>query len=134
MLTGWLDILMQPLRRGKMEFVSVDARRDVLKKDTRSYEMLSRDCGKTMDDLVTPSAETPIPPLSKLHARSSSSERADEENGRRTPDYFGQAFRYQIPARSFSSPKPPNRVTWDAMPAQYPETDNDVHPLGMNQV
>ncbi len=40
MVQGWVD-LVRPNR--PREFVSVDARLDDLKKDTRSYEMLSRD-------------------------------------------------------------------------------------------
>ena len=63
MVTGWRDLLMTVPHRNKREFVSVDARMDDLKKDTRSYEMLSRETsGKTMDDSVTPSAVTPISP------------------------------------------------------------------------
>ncbi|CCC10400.1 unnamed protein product [Sordaria macrospora k-hell] len=63
MVTGWRDLLMTVPHRNKREFVSVDARMDDLKKDTRSYEMLSREnSGKTMDDSVTLSAVTPISP------------------------------------------------------------------------
>ncbi|KAK3354986.1 hypothetical protein B0H65DRAFT_417612 [Neurospora tetraspora] len=63
MVMGWRDLLMTVPHRNKREFVSVDARMDDLKKDTRSYEMLSREnSGKTMDDSVTPSAVTPISP------------------------------------------------------------------------
>ncbi|EAA35170.3 hypothetical protein GE21DRAFT_1311 [Neurospora crassa] len=63
MVTGWRDLLMTVPQRNKREFVSVDARMDDLKKDTRSYEMLSREnSGKKMDDSVTPSVVTPISP------------------------------------------------------------------------
>ncbi|CAK7207985.1 hypothetical protein SEUCBS139899_010819 [Sporothrix eucalyptigena] len=43
---GWIDLLGPS--RNKREFVSVDARMDDLKKDTRSYEMLSRDASSSV--------------------------------------------------------------------------------------
>jgi hypothetical protein len=118
MVTGWRDMFTSAPNRNKREFVSVDARLDDLKKDTRSYEMLSRDTGKTMDDSVTPSVVTPISPT---HARSPVGSPISHDymnmpnnDGRRTPDYFGNTARYHTPARSFSSPRPPQTVTWDA--------------------
>ncbi len=144
MVTGWRDVVMNLTGRNKREFVSVDARIDDLKKDTRSYEMLSRDSGKTMDESVTPSVVTPISPTAKLPLRSPSSMNRDStgnEDGRRTPDYFGQTARYHVPARSFSSPHPPQTVTWDArdtyarqMSYSPHNQDEYVNPLGMNRI
>ncbi|KAL1902820.1 hypothetical protein Sste5346_000731 [Sporothrix stenoceras] len=49
MIHGWIDLLTPASRRtAKREFVSVDARLDDLKKDTRSYEMLSRDASSSV--------------------------------------------------------------------------------------
>lgn len=49
MVHGWIDLLTPASRRtAKREFVSVDARLDDLKKDTRSYEMLSRDASSSV--------------------------------------------------------------------------------------
>src|SRR5690348_5435380 len=146
MVTGWRDLFTSVPNRGKREFVSVDARLDDLKKDTRSYEMLSRDTGKTMDDSVTPSVVTPISPI---HARSPVRSPINHDymhmpnsDGRRTPDYFGNTARYHTPARSFSSPRPPQTVTWDARetyarptsPQYAQQEDRYVNPLGMNRI
>jgi len=144
--------------RNKREFVSVDARLDDLKKDTRSYEMLSRDTGKTMDDVVTPSVVTPLSPIAKSSLRSPRSPSASRDytnyynnliqqeqrlggniDGRRTPDYFGQTARYHTPARSFSSPRPPQTVTWDPQAVKEDAGEQEegnskyVNPLGMNR-
>jgi len=140
MVTGWRDLIMGFSDRSKREFVSVDARLDDLKKDTRSYEMLSRDSGKTMDDSVTPSVVTPVSPTAKLPLRSPTSTNRDSgttNDGRRTPDYFGHTARYHAPVRSFSSPRPPQTVTWDAREtyANPPSAQgNYVNPLGMNRI
>ncbi|KAK4097519.1 hypothetical protein N658DRAFT_433790 [Parathielavia hyrcaniae] len=143
MVTGWLDMCTSASNRNKREFVSVDARLDDLKKDTRSYEMLSRDTGKTMDDSVTPSAVTPISPT---HARLTGSPVNHEymhmpnSDGRRTPDYFGNTARYHTPARSFSSPRPPQTVHWDSTetharsPSPFSQEGRYVNPLGMNRI
>ena len=67
MVTGWYDLVAAGPDRNKREFVSVDARMDDLKKDTRSYEMLSRDregSGKPMDALVTTPLSAVTTPLS----------------------------------------------------------------------
>jgi hypothetical protein len=161
MVTGWRDLFLNVPNRNKREFVSVDARLDDLKKDTRSYEMLSRDSGKTMDDVVTPSVVTPLSPIAKSSLRSPSANRdyanyynnlMQQDNrisgnidGRRTPDYFGQTARYHTPARSFSSPRPPQTVTWDPRETYVPtakangggsdeeNNGNYVNPLGMNR-
>lgn len=158
MLTAWRDLAFS-FGRNKKEFVSADARLDDYKRDTRSYEMLSRDCGKTMDDVVTPTAGTPISPLARTHIRSPSPvaskeyafnySNSDSNDGRRTPDYFGHTVRYNTPARSFSSPRPPQQQHsggWDARetyaaPARTrnasrsPEpNDPYVNPLAMNQI
>lgn len=151
MFTGWRDMLATVPSRNKREFVSVDARLDDLKEtNTRSYEMLSRDSGKHMDESVTPSVVTPISPVLKSPLRSPSSVRASSatpnNDGRRTPDYFGHTARYHAPTKSFSSPRPPQQVTWDARdtyaspnpystrPTALPEEDEYVHPLSMNRI
>lgn len=143
MITGWRDLFISVPNRSKREFVSVDARLDDYKKDTRSYEMLSRDSGKTMDHSVTPSLVTPVSPT---HARSpvgspTQHDYTSNNDGRRTPDYFGHTARYHTPARSFSSPRPPQTVTWDARETYargqsppYPDQDRYVNPLGMNRI
>ncbi len=92
MVVAWLD-LFKALHSRNKEFVSVDARYDV-KKDTRANEMTSQDSS---------AAVTPIPPP-----------KAPLPSGRITPDYFGPTSRYQPPARSFSSPRPPSTPAWDA--------------------
>jgi len=139
MVTGWRDLLVGFFSdRSKREFVSVDARLDDLKKETRSYEMLSRDSGKTMDESVTPSVVTPVSPTARLPMRSPSPNGDSGNNdGRRTPDYFGHTARYHAPVRSFSSPRPPQTVTWDARetyarPVQ--NQDDYVNPLGLNRI
>lgn len=124
MFTGWHELLFGSFsERNKKEFVSVDARLDDLKKDTL----------------------TPVSPMAKLPLRSPSSlphdSRRDSSNdGRRTPDYFGQTARYHAPVRSFSNPRPPQQhptVTWDARqtyarPKQA--EDEYVNPLGLNRI
>ncbi|KAK1769536.1 hypothetical protein QBC33DRAFT_576725 [Phialemonium atrogriseum] len=148
MFTGWADFFGKFVNREKKEFVSADARLDDMKRDTRSYEMLSRDSGKTLDDVVTPSVGTPISPLARAYMASPPASNdlpfhynGDGKEGRRTPDYFGNTVRYHTPARSFSSPRPPQTVTWDsretyAQPERYgsPENRDYVNPLGMNQI
>ncbi|KAK2037042.1 hypothetical protein LZ31DRAFT_636284 [Colletotrichum somersetense] len=123
MVLGWID-LFSSCGRSKKEFVSVDARYDV-KKDTRAYEMLSKDSNAVI---------TPITPVK--------SPLASPNSGRRTPDYFGQTARYQPPMRSFSSPRPPQTPpTWDAQ-ATYARPESrargdgfeDMNPLGMNRI
>ncbi|WDK13783.1 hypothetical protein CGRA01v4_05063 [Colletotrichum graminicola] len=123
MVLGWID-LFSSCGRSKKEFVSVDARYDV-KKDTRAYEMLSKDSNAVI---------TPITPVKSPIASPSS--------GRRTPDYFGPTARYQPPMRSFSSPRPPQTPpAWDAQatyarPESRPRGEGleDMNPLGMNRI
>lgn len=67
-------------------------------------------------------------------------------SGRQTPDYFGQTARYQPHQRSFSSPRPPQQLHWDAMqgyeqdypqppmPASRPHDYEHMNPLGMNRI
>ncbi|GJN68392.1 hypothetical protein PLICBS_002435 [Purpureocillium lilacinum] len=115
MVTGWFELIPSLTNRNKKEFVSVDARYEV-KKDTRSYEMLSRDSSAVV---------TPLSPVKS------------PTSGRRTPDYFGQTARYHAPARSYSSPRPPQAQTpaWD--PKQTfarPDGYEDMNPLGMNRI
>jgi hypothetical protein len=121
MVMGWVELFKSIPSRKQKEFVSVDARYD-LKKDTRAYEMLSRDSS---------AAVTPITPVKSP---------ASPSSGRRTPDYFGQTARYQPPVRSFSSPRPPQTPpppTWNAQAtyARPRQGDfDDMNPLGMNRI
>ncbi|KAI2618368.1 hypothetical protein GGR54DRAFT_631008 [Hypoxylon sp. NC1633] len=130
MFSGWLEFFASFTGvRAKKEFVSADARMDI-KQDPRSYEMLSRDSGKT-DTVLTPLSATKSPIT---------------REGRQTPDYFGQAARYQPHQRSFSSPRPPQQLHWDTMQAyqqSYPPAPippsrsydyDDINPLGMNRI
>lgn len=137
MVTGWSTLFNSAGRRNKKtEFVSVDARLDYKTKDTRSYEMLSRDSGKTLDTVLTPdqgytptkSAFTPgSPPAGVSFAPDSPT-----SNGRRTPDYFSQspapAVLYKPPPRSFTSPQPPqsrgNSVAGFESPSPPPQAWN----------
>lgn len=107
--------------------------------------MLSRDSGKT-ESVLTPLSATksPISP---------------REDGRRTPDYFGPTTRttannglsigdesdsfgptarYQPHQRSFSSPRPPQQVSWANNSTYYTRTPQkgyeDMNPLGMNRI
>ncbi|KAK4672409.1 hypothetical protein QC763_102860 [Podospora pseudopauciseta] len=131
MITGWRDLLISSPSRSKREFVSVDARLDDLKKDTL----------------------TPISPTlarSGMGSPTMHNHNQDPESGRRTPDFFGQTQRYHTPARSFSSPRPPQQpqqatVTWDPTetyargqsPGVYSQDGNPnnyVNPLGMNRL
>jgi hypothetical protein len=110
MVTGWIDLLPFK-RRAKQEFVSVDARYEV-RKDTRSYEMLSKETSAQVT--TSPVMQSP-PPV-----------------GRRTPDYFGQSARYLPPNGSYSTPSPPS---WDprntyARPANH----DDNNPYSMNNL
>jgi hypothetical protein len=140
MLTGWYELFASLPTRNKREFVSVDARLDDIKKDTRSYEMLSREgSGRPMDDVVTPSAvvtplstyaRTPLGGASRTTtpgqpqpfsygnqhqhqqqgSQGSQQPLQRQQSGRRTPDYFGPTVRYHAPARSFSNPRPPQQT------------------------
>ncbi|KAL8370737.1 hypothetical protein RB595_000880 [Gaeumannomyces hyphopodioides] len=141
MITGWKDLFASTFRSNKKaEFVSVDARvADDFKNQRRSYEMLSRDSGKTMvDGAVTPSAgTTPISPYPAAVSPAS-----PPPSGRRTPDYFGQTARYHAPTRSFSKPKaPPQVVRWDnseiyagSRDGHSDANDMNMNPLGMNRI
>ncbi|KAJ4394526.1 hypothetical protein N0V93_003745 [Gnomoniopsis smithogilvyi] len=142
MVTGWIELLGRKPSVAKREFVSVDALGGPydlkMNTDPRSYEMLSRD----KDELVTPDMSTvregPIyPPLRSYLANTPPTPDANmmdkspddvvsshAGSGRRTPDYFGGAARYQAPTRSFSSPRPPTRDGvagggWDT-PSSHP--------------
>ena len=55
MVHGWIDLFTPAAQlNNKREFVSVDARMDDLKKDTRSYEMLSRDASSSAPEAGGP--------------------------------------------------------------------------------
>jgi hypothetical protein len=135
MFTGWVDLARSLFGRNKSEFVSVDARVE-LKQESRSYEMLSHEFSKTGSVL---SAVSPV--------KSPGSSR----DGRQTPDYFTAAPRYQTPdpygpassryaphQRSFSSPRAPRQVDWDAdssfAASSPPPRVDDMNPLGMNRL
>lgn len=113
MVTGWIDLVKSPFNSRKKEFVSVDARFQS-QKDTRSYEMLSRD---------TSAAVTPLDPV-----KSSA--------GPQAPDYFGETARYHAPARSYSNPRPPHSSLpeWDAQKTYAAPQGRDMNPLGMNRI
>ncbi len=131
-MTGWADLLKPPSRH-KKEFVSVDARLDDIKKDSRSYEMLSRGSGKTIDDVVTPpSAVTPVSPAARSPYGSPE---------RRTSDYFSRAVRYPMPERVFQAPpRPPQATAWyssesfDGPGQRDGRSYEDMNPLGMNRI
>ncbi|KAI0136554.1 hypothetical protein BJ170DRAFT_17269 [Xylariales sp. AK1849] len=128
MVTGWIDwVASVSGTRTKKEFVSADARLD-LKKDPRSYEMLSRDSGKT-ESILTPISPTKSP--------------TSPRGGRQTPDYFGQLNQYQPHSRSFSSPRPPQQVSREPQSPYAPTASHvqsegsdhdDMNPLGMNRI
>lgn len=156
MVTGWGELLhlTKTPDRAKREFISVDARVDDLKKDTRSYEMLSRDQdGKTVDDVVTPGTVSPTSPVNARSHNGFESPFPQEPTspppsmsmpgGRRTPDYFGNTARYHAPVRSFSSPRPPpSQVQWSEggdnesrrSPPPPRSPYDDRNPLGMNRI
>ncbi|KND94668.1 hypothetical protein TOPH_00085 [Tolypocladium ophioglossoides CBS 100239] len=115
MITGWIELIRSLVGPQKKEFVSVDARYET-KKDPRSYEMLSRGSSSVVTSL-SPVKSAPT--------------------GRRTPDYFGQTARYHAPARSYSSPRPPQPDGWDpqqtfAQPGR--PNGSNMNPLGMNRI
>lgn len=121
MMKGWWDLLPFTVRRNKNEFVSMDARND-LNKDSRSYEMLSKETNVEV---------TPLSPVMM----------SPPPAGRRTPDYFGQSARYHAPSRSYSSPRPPSPPSWDpqqtyANPQKtyHPTNYEEMNPLGMNKL
>lgn len=117
MVSAWIDLFKRPFDRSRRDFVSVDARHEI-KKTERAYEMLSRE------------ASTGITPLVSV--------KSPDNNGRRTPDYFGQTAHYHVPTRSYSSPRPPPQrpqMAWSpeesyATPREY----GDRSPLGMNRI
>lgn len=137
MVTGWVELFKSFFSNGNQkEFVSVDAGRLDYKRNSRSYEMLSRDSVKTGSVLTATSpSKSPIPPMSP------------PRTGRQTPDYFSsQTKRYTPHSRSFSSPRPPQQDEyWDPstthappqaasrMPLEYDE-NGYMNPLGMNRI
>ncbi|RYO81419.1 hypothetical protein DL766_002190 [Monosporascus sp. MC13-8B] len=136
MVTGWIEYFATlGGKRANKEFVSKDARAD-MKPENRSYEMLSHSKSESY-------GMSPIHPEKPY---------ASLEDGRRTPDYFGQApdyfgqaARYQPHQRSFSAPRPPQHAGWDATatyarsspPPPVPPAAYDYegrNPLGMNRI
>ena len=137
MVKGWVELLPFTKRHKNHEFVSADARSEI-RKDTRSYEMLSKETSVEV---------TPLSPVMK----------SPTPGGRQTPDYFGHSARYHAPSRSYSSPRPPSAPAWDpqqtfahpqqtsAHPQQsyvHPQKayhptnhdDMDMNPLGMHKL
>ncbi|KAG6012736.1 hypothetical protein E4U54_007317 [Claviceps lovelessii] len=115
MITGWYELLRSILCRSgrQREFVSVDARYEDQKdpRHSRSYEMLSRGSSAVVTPLCP--VRSPAP-------------------GQRTPDFFGQTARYHTPAKSFSSPRPPQhtaRVRQET--PSLPNCREDMDPLGI---
>lgn len=172
MVVGWFELITRRPLGGKREFVSVDALGGPydlkMNSDPRSYELLSRD----KDGMLTPVLtvrEGPIyPPLRSYLASTDSASPGgatseispDPAGARRTPDYFGQAAKYQTPTASFSSPRPPTRddlasqASWDqghvgaASPGRsyspptsyhysqhsYSQAGENMNPLQMNRI
>ncbi|KAG6030336.1 hypothetical protein E4U41_000126 [Claviceps citrina] len=93
MITGWYELFRSMLSKDQQrEFVSVDARYED-KKDvhrSRSYEMLSRDTSALTSPLSPARSPDPEP---------------------KTIEFFGETARYHAPAKSFSSPRPPQQAT-----------------------
>ncbi|KAG5929011.1 hypothetical protein E4U42_007438 [Claviceps africana] len=118
MITAWYELLRSMLCRNnrQREFVSVDARYEDKKdpRHSRSYEMLSRGSSAVV---------TPLP-----LARSPTS-------GQRTPDFFGRTARYHAPAKSFSSPRPPQQAKCGhKQMVSRPECREDAKPLGIDDI
>ncbi|KAL6867796.1 G-protein coupled receptor [Trichoderma novae-zelandiae] len=113
MVTGWVDLVKSPFNSRKKEFVSVDARFES-QKDTRSYEMLSRD------------TSAPVTPLDPVKSSA----------GPQAPDYFGETARYHAPARSYSNPRPPHGSLpeWDAQKTYAAPQGREMNPLAMNRI
>ena len=99
MIKGWFELLHFTRRNKNHEFVSADARSEI-RKDTRSYEMLSKEISVEVTPL-SPVTKSPMP--GGRHT----------PGGRQTPDYFGHSARYHAPSRSYSSPRPPSAPSWD---------------------
>ena len=105
MVTGWADLLRSATAKPTREFVSVDARYDV-KNDHSSYEMLSKDQSGVV---------TSLPPVQLSSSAVASPASPTSPSRSKSPEYFGHTARYQPPARSFSSPRPPTSPTgWDS--------------------
>lgn len=142
MVTGWLEYIGScGGKRQNKEFVSADAR-GASKGESRSYEMLSHSKGES----VSLATADPV----KIYG-SPDMNSPDPEDGRRTPDYFGQpapdywgeTARYQPHQRSFSAPRPPQNVHWDGQggygsrsppPPMPSREDYPMNPLGMNKI
>ncbi|KAF4123965.1 7 transmembrane receptor (Secretin family) [Geosmithia morbida] len=161
MVTGWLDMLHCTGRRRNPEFISADARAEPAAKDTRSYEMLSKDTSVEVTPL-DPVMRSPSPVWRDYSANAynttapvptATAATSESADGRHTPDYFGHSARYHAPTQSFSTPRqpssPPRRESWDpqrtyAQPQkayhgrQQSQASNyedmTMNPLGMNRI
>ncbi|OAA68486.1 GPCR, family 2, secretin-like protein [Niveomyces insectorum RCEF 264] len=116
MVQGWVDLLTPAsAASSKREFVSVDARLDDLKKDTRSYEMLSRDASSSMlgaqgpmmkgDDLITSFSSTTgvASPAATAAMSPTSPGGAGGAGGRMTPLSPGGSIRSPTPLMDLQS-------------------------------
>ena len=138
MAAGWIELARSIRSKRKNEFVSVDARMDYPGKSSRSYEMLSRNLGKTMESVVT--SEQGSPPRSDMRSPTSAS------NGSRTPDYLAHApaptVRYKAPAQSFATPQAPQSRADYQSPSSPQGRSNEqdsqgyenMNPLAMNRI
>ncbi|EFX03925.1 hypothetical protein CMQ_853 [Grosmannia clavigera kw1407] len=155
-VTGWAELFRPAAYQNKQrEFVSVDARLDDLKKDTHSPTPLVG-----MGALASLGEEGSSAATASARVERSTSITGGS-SGRRTPDYFNRAARYNAPSRSSSNSRPLNTslssIRWDAQETFAPsrtarsppprthttrspsqdasqaELDNR-HPLGMNRI
>lgn len=121
--------------------------------------MLSRDSGKT-ESVLTPLSATKPPvspredgrrtpdyfgPTTRSIAGPGLGNSSGNVNGNgniensNENDSFGLTARYQPPQRSFSSPRPPQQVSWASNSTYYTRTPQktgyeDMNPLGMNRI
>jgi hypothetical protein len=100
MVQGWIDLVKKHVAP-KHEFVSADARR--LSSDPRTYEMLN--------SVTSPQAGIKPPEAVARSPTSPSVAQLSPYNDQKI-DYFGRDARYQSPATSFSSPRPPSAGGW----------------------
>ncbi|KAF7509533.1 hypothetical protein GJ744_007933 [Endocarpon pusillum] len=100
MVLGWIDLFKRRFSR-QHEFVSADARR--LSSDPRTYEMLN--------SVTSPQTAVKTPERAAMSPNSLSVTQMSPGIDQKI-DYFGREARYQSPATSFSSPRPPSAGGW----------------------
>ncbi|KJZ78310.1 hypothetical protein HIM_02348 [Hirsutella minnesotensis 3608] len=118
MVTGWSDLFKNIANSRKKEFVSVDARYDS-KRDSKAYEMLSKDSSVSMSpiSLVSPARSPSV--------------------GREKSEYFAQTgYQYRPPTQSYSSPRPPQQAVFTPphSPGHPRNYEGELNPLGMHRV